>query len=109
MSSKWRHVYNKVCSRLLPQIRGLQIDSFYRPCQAIGGDYLTSSDRTDNLDSVSDVSGHGVQAALVNMLMKAIFQDTAPVEDPAHLFAEMNARLTDFPGGHLRCCSSPVR
>ncbi|HEU0008166.1 MAG TPA: SpoIIE family protein phosphatase [Terriglobia bacterium] len=81
-----------------PQIRGLQIDSFYRPCQAIGGDYLDFV-RQDGQTwiLISDVSGHGVQAALVNMLMKAIFQDTAPVvEDPAHLFAEMNARLNRF-------------
>jgi serine phosphatase RsbU (regulator of sigma subunit) len=81
-----------------PEIRGLQIDSFYRPCQAIGGDYLDFV-RQDGQTwiLISDVSGHGVQAALVNMLMKAIFQDTAPVvEDPAHLFAEMNARLNRF-------------
>jgi serine phosphatase RsbU (regulator of sigma subunit) len=81
-----------------PEIRGLQIDSFYRPCQAIGGDYLDFV-RQDGQTwiLISDVSGHGVQAALVNMLIKAIFQDTAPVvEDPAHLFAEMNARLNRF-------------
>lgn len=81
-----------------PEIRGLQIDSFYRPCQAIGGDYLDFV-RQDGQTwiLISDVSGHGVQAALVNMLIKAIFQDTAPVvEDPAHLFAEMNVRLNRF-------------
>ncbi|MCI0420869.1 MAG: SpoIIE family protein phosphatase [Acidobacteria bacterium] len=81
-----------------PQIPGVRIDSFYRPCHAIGGDYFDFIRRDGHTwILVSDVSGHGVQAALTSMLMKAIFQDAgAGTEDPAQLFAEMNARLNRF-------------
>src|SRR5262245_9414212 len=81
-----------------PEIPGLRIDSFYRPCQAIGGDYFDYIRRDGQTwILVSDISGHGIQAALASMLMKAIFQDAGTnAEGLAHLLAEMNARLKRF-------------
>jgi len=81
-----------------PEIPGLRIDSFYRPCEAIGGDYFDFLRRDGQTwILVSDVSGHGIQAALASMLMKAIFQDSGTsAEDPAQLLTEMNARLKRF-------------
>jgi sigma-B regulation protein RsbU (phosphoserine phosphatase) len=81
-----------------PEIPGLRIESFYRPCDAIGGDYFDFIRRDGQTwILVSDVSGHGIQAALASMLMKAIFQDTGTsAENPAQLLAEMNARLKRF-------------
>ena len=81
-----------------PEIPGLRIDSFYRPCDAIGGDYFDFIRRDGQTwILVSDVSGHGIQAALASMLMKAIFQDSGTsAEGPAQLLTEMNARLKRF-------------
>lgn len=81
-----------------PEILGLRIDSFYRPCQAIGGDYFDFIRRDGQTwILVSDVCGHGIQAALASMLMKAIFQDSGTsAEGPAQLLTEMNARLKRF-------------
>ena len=81
-----------------PEIPGLRIDSFYRPCQTIGGDYFDFIRRDGQTwILVSDVSGHGIQAALASMLMKAIFQDAgASAEGPAQLLSEMNERLKRF-------------
>jgi sigma-B regulation protein RsbU (phosphoserine phosphatase) len=81
-----------------PEISGLRIDSFYRPCNAIGGDYFDFLRRDGQTwILVSDVSGHGIQAALASMLMKAIFQDSGTsAEDPAQLLTEMNMRLKRF-------------
>ena len=81
-----------------PEIPGLRIDSFYRPCDAIGGDYFDFIRRDGQTwILVSDVSGHGIQAALASMLMKAIFQDAGTnAEGLAHLLTEMNARLKRF-------------
>ncbi len=43
---------------------------------------------------VSDVMGHGVEAALITMLVKAAFQETAEVTgEPGELLTQMNARL----------------
>ena len=81
-----------------PEIPGVRIDSFYRPCDAIGGDYFDFIRRDGQTwILVSDVSGHGIQAALASMLMKAIFQDAGTsAEGPAQLLTEMNARLKRF-------------
>jgi phosphoserine phosphatase RsbU/P len=81
-----------------PEIPGLRIDSFYRPCDAIGGDYFDFLRRDGQTwILVSDVSGHGIQAALASMLMKAIFQDSGTSSvGPAQLLTEMNARLKRF-------------
>ena len=43
---------------------------------------------------VSDVMGHGVEAALLTMILKTVFQETAPaISDPGTLLTEMNERL----------------
>jgi phosphoserine phosphatase RsbU/P len=82
----------------LPQIEGFRFDSFYRPCHAMGGDYYDFSLRPERLVLlISDVSGHGVQAALASLLLKAIFHDAAlRAQDPAELLHQMNTRLHRF-------------
>ena len=91
-------VQRSLLPNCFPQIPGLRIDSFYRPCQAIGGDYFDFIRRDGQTwVLVSDVSGHGIQAALASMLMKAIFQDSgASAAGPVQLFTDMNARLKRF-------------
>jgi phosphoserine phosphatase RsbU/P len=91
-------VQQSLLPNCFPEIPGLRIDSFYRPCHAIGGDYFDFIRRDGEIwILVSDVSGHGIQAALASMLMKAIFQDSgASAEGPAQLLTEMNARLKRF-------------
>jgi sigma-B regulation protein RsbU (phosphoserine phosphatase) len=81
-----------------PAIHGFQVNSLYRPCHAIGGDYydfVRRDGRTVIL--VSDVTGHGIQAALISMLIKATFHDTGmSARGPDEVFAEMNTRLRRF-------------
>jgi sigma-B regulation protein RsbU (phosphoserine phosphatase) len=78
-----------------PSLDGFRFANLYRPCEAVGGDfydYAGVGDRTTIL--VSDVIGHGVQAALSTMLLKGIFQETATqIGEPVELLKEMNARL----------------
>jgi sigma-B regulation protein RsbU (phosphoserine phosphatase) len=81
-----------------PAIHGFQVNSLYQPCHAIGGDYydfVRRDGRTVIL--VSDVTGHGIQAALISMLIKATFHDTGmSASGPDEVFAEMNTRLRRF-------------
>ncbi len=67
----------------------------YRPCETLGGDFYDLAWRPDcAVLLVSDVMGHGIEAALITMLVKAAFQDTAEVTgEPAELLAQMNVRL----------------
>lgn len=78
-----------------PPLDGFRFANLYQPCEAVGGDfydYAPGGERTIIL--VSDVIGHGVQAALSTMLLKGIFQETAArVSDPVNMLEEMNERL----------------
>jgi phosphoserine phosphatase RsbU/P len=91
-----------------PESAGFQISSLYHPCDAIGGDYydfLKRDGRTVLL--VSDVTGHGVQAALSSMLLKATFQQTGLcADDPATLFAELNGKLARVLPGEVYAAAS---
>jgi serine phosphatase RsbU (regulator of sigma subunit) len=81
-----------------PAIEGFRFHSFYQPCRAIGGDYYDFSLGAERaVLLVSDVSGHGIQAALASMLLKAIFHETAVrAQGPAELLEHMNMRLHRF-------------
>ena len=85
-----------------PKVEGFQVSTYYRPSDAVGGDYYDVHQSGDGATwLISDVSGHGVQAALTSMLLKAIFrQSAASFQDPRELLAKMNAELHQFlPGG----------
>jgi serine phosphatase RsbU (regulator of sigma subunit) len=79
----------------LPSLDGFAFANLYRPCEALGGDFYDF-----NMDDggakvlVSDVIGHGVQAALTTMLLKGIFQEAAArTREPVELLEDMNGRL----------------
>jgi serine phosphatase RsbU (regulator of sigma subunit) len=78
-----------------PDLNGFRITGLYHPCQAVGGDFYDFvTQDAESLILVSDVAGHGLQAALISMMVKAIFQDVGlQTEEPATLLAEINARL----------------
>jgi len=82
----------------MPDTNGFRFASFYHPCHEIGGDYYGLKQRDgDAAVILADVSGHGVQAALTSMLIKAIFEETLTgAEDPQKLVEDMNAALHRF-------------
>jgi serine phosphatase RsbU (regulator of sigma subunit) len=78
-----------------PSLDGYRFAHLYQPCEAVGGDFYDYVHEGNNATVlVSDVIGHGVQAALSTMLLKGIFQETAARKgDPVELLTEMNGRL----------------
>jgi serine phosphatase RsbU (regulator of sigma subunit) len=89
----------RVQRSLLPDVSRpvgeFRLASFYRPCQTLGGDFHDLAIRRDcALLLVADVMGHGAGAALITMLVKATFQETAEgTGDPGELLARMSVRL----------------
>ena len=82
----------------MPVLDGFAFANVYRPCAALGGDFYDfniASGGTRVLKIlVSDVIGHGVQAALTTMLLKGIFQEAAGrATEPVGLLKNMNGRL----------------
>ncbi len=59
----------------LPEIPGINMDSLYVSMEHIGGDYYDIFPLSDNRIGIliADVSGHGVPAALVTMMVKVAF------------------------------------
>jgi serine phosphatase RsbU (regulator of sigma subunit) len=84
---------------LLPDVSGpighFGLTSFYWPCEILGGDLCDLVRRADcAVLLVADVMGHGAEAALVTMLVKAAFQDAVQATGrPGELLSGMNARL----------------
>ncbi len=78
-----------------PSLHGYRFSHFYRPCEAVGGDFYDFVEREDGIVVIlSDVIGHGFEAALATMLMKEIFEESVEVTTaPIELLAKMNARL----------------
>jgi len=81
-----------------PALPGYKVVATYHPSEAVGGDYYDYACRDgDTVFMLSDVSGHGVQAAMINLLLKAIFQDEACRADgPVELLRRMDGRLCQF-------------
>ena len=79
----------------LPTLEGFAFANLYQPCAALGGDFYDFSiDKRGVKIIVSDVIGHGVQAALTTMLLKGIFQEAASsATGPVELLEDMNGRL----------------
>lgn len=84
---------------LLPDISmpvgEFRLASAYCPCETLGGDIYDLTWRKDcAVLLVADVMGHGVEAALITMLARATFVETAgETSDPRTLLAGMRARL----------------
>jgi sigma-B regulation protein RsbU (phosphoserine phosphatase) len=69
---------------LLPDItapvEGFRIACSYRPCETLGGDFYDMfRDRREATLMVADAMGHGLEAALLTMLVKAVFHEMAPL------------------------------
>jgi anti-anti-sigma factor len=81
--------------------RGIAIQSFYHPCFGVSGDFFDflalSDDKTALL--LADVSGHGVHAAMVAVLLKPLFERyMRDTESPLYTLTRLNQdllRLTD--------------
>ncbi len=95
----------------MPDFNGLRFTGYYQPCHEIGGDYYgicTRDGRATLL--VADVSGHGVQAALTSMLMKAIFEEVEQnTETAPDLVERMNEALHRFLPGGMYACGTVAR
>jgi sigma-B regulation protein RsbU (phosphoserine phosphatase) len=78
-----------------PEIPGYEFAYLYRPCEEVGGDFYDYVEGKDGLILiVSDVIGHGFEAALTTMLMKELFQEVAAsTTEPVEVLKAMNGRL----------------
>ncbi len=95
-----RKIHFSTIPEKLPQLPGLDIVVKYIPMQVIGGDFYDFHKIDENRIGafISDISGHGIPAAIVASMVKIAFSMLKDVADqPGQLMKEMNRILT----GHI--------
>ena len=69
---------------------------FYRPSTAVSGDFFDVFEIGDNVAGlfICDVMGHGVRAALVASILRALVNELEPVwKEPSEFMAQLNRAL----------------
>jgi sigma-B regulation protein RsbU (phosphoserine phosphatase) len=77
---------------------------YYRPMKRVGGDFFDFIKmREDTLGIlISDVSGHGVPAALITSMLKSfVLQSGEKKQDPGQLMTYLNDSLIDHTAGNF--------
>lgn len=102
-----RHIQELLIPRKVPKVRGLVIQSEYRPMREVGGDFFqvlptTTSDSV--LVVVGDVTGKGLQAGMLVALIVGAIQSAAQhSSDPAEILSEVSKQLCDHQQGSATC------
>ncbi len=91
---------------LIPSVSYLEnLDFYYRPMEKVGGDFFDFIQYPDPQRIgifISDVSGHGVPAALVTSMIKSTLLQIAPMsQDPAYILSQLNTALHDKTAGNF--------
>jgi sigma-B regulation protein RsbU (phosphoserine phosphatase) len=78
-----------------PERSALRFCDRYRPNGAVGGDFFDVLALSDTRAGVfiCDVMGHGVRAALVTAMVRALLEGVRDVDDPGRFLTEMNREL----------------
>jgi diguanylate cyclase (GGDEF)-like protein len=90
-----------------PHESALLFHHTYRANEAIGGDFFAIFQLSESTAGVflCDVMGHGVRAALVTAMIRALLEELKPVaHEPGTLLGELNRGLSDI----LRRARTPV-
>ncbi len=78
------------------EVPGLRLSGQYVPHHDVSGDFydIFHDDLGGTVFFFADATGHGVPAALIMSMLKAIFMESAPLfDDPSWILAHMNSRL----------------
>jgi sigma-B regulation protein RsbU (phosphoserine phosphatase) len=78
-----------------PERSALRFCDRYRPNGAVGGDFFDVLALSDTRAGVfiCDVMGHGVRAALVTAMVRALLESVRGADDPGRFLTEMNREL----------------
>ncbi len=95
-------VASGVQKQIYPSItadRNFNYASYWKSLTKVSGDYfdIINLERNRTGIIIIDVTGHGVPAALVTMVLKEVFNRAAPLyDDPAELICHLNADIINL-------------
>ncbi len=87
----------------------LRFSVFYRPAELVGGDVYDIYERRPGCFRIflADATGHGVQAALRTMLLKAEYDRLKDASTPEQTLVALNASITaNYPGLEMQCSAA---
>lgn len=90
---------NSLLPRKMPQIEGFHFDSYYQPTSQLGGDIFDIVQITEDYLGIiiADVSGHGVSAAIIASMFKALFtRYHQQSRSPAMVLKSINLEMTSI-------------
>jgi sigma-B regulation protein RsbU (phosphoserine phosphatase) len=90
-----------------PEQSAFQFVHRYEPAESVSGDFFSVSALSDNEASmfICDVTGHGVRAALVTAMIRALAEELKPVaRDPGIFLRKLNSDLCNI----LKTTGSPM-
>lgn len=94
--------------RELPSVPGWQVEAFYRPARAVGGDFYDFVSLSDGRLGIviGDVTDKGVPAALVMATCRSMLRTTAVQhDDPGQVLAAVNdALVSEIPPAMFVTC-----
>ncbi|MFW6271324.1 MAG: PAS domain S-box protein [Bacillota bacterium] len=68
---KARHIHEKTLPKAIPEIDGMDVFAYYQPAAEIGGDFYNIIKLENKLFFyISDITGHGLDAAMMNSFVK---------------------------------------
>jgi sigma-B regulation protein RsbU (phosphoserine phosphatase) len=89
--------YPRFPSSASPEASALRFHHFYRLCSTVGGDFFQVFQISDSVAGVviCDVMGHGVRAALVAAILRALAEDLrGRATEPARFLQELNRGIS---------------
>jgi phosphoserine phosphatase RsbU/P len=88
--------YPRFPSCASPEASALRFHHFFRSCSGVGGDFFDVFQISDSMVGIfiCDVMGHGVRAALVAAILRALVEDLrARATEPARFLQDLNRGL----------------
>jgi len=105
-------IQHTLLPQTLPDISGWEVDAYYRPARAVGGDFydFIALDDGRYVVVIGDVTDKGVPAALVMASCRAILRSVAQQHsDPGVILAKTNeALVADIPPNMFVTCLCAV-
>jgi len=109
---KGRKIYQQFLPKSLPEVDGLDIESFYQPAENIGGDFYNIYQIGDKvLFYLADITGHSLDGAIINIFLREtiknylLFIDENQELKPGEIIKFIGEQYfkEDFPDDYFLC------
>ncbi len=107
---KARVMHERTLPKNVPHIEGLSLHTYYQPAQRMGGDFYNTIQADNKLALyISDVSGHGLEGALLSSFVKATIDSYVSLKpneiDPGNIMYHLNVqyRRENYPDDYFVC------